>query len=158
MRDVQIPSIVFVGCIGPVFLCLLAVVLIYVALQLPMWVHGPELQSALNHYEQIRAAVFRSEMPLSALESVATDPYLQELLVESAKTRANNTSMRNAELITIARIREYIDSCSIITVDKYHHFSDVAFVLKKIQGIWKVQRIVPSHNAGVFGALNLRTC
>jgi hypothetical protein len=160
VRDIQVPPIVFVGCIGPVFLCALTIGLIYVYLNLPLfWTHGPELRAALEHYERIRVDVFQGYESPSALENIAIDPLLGYLFDELNGERDLYYSEGTIpEPIKITYVREYTSDCSVVIVDKYHNSYDVAFILQNIDGGWKVQGIVSPYNAGIAGALPLRSC
>jgi hypothetical protein len=159
VRDIRVPSIVFVGCIGPAFLCVLTIGLIYVYVNLPFWTHGSELQAAIEQFDKVQAAVFRGDTPPSALEDVAIDPLLGWLFDELSGERSSfYSNLTDSAAIPIARVREYTNECSVVIVDVYHNSQDVAFILYKIKGTWKVGRIVPDHNAGLVGLLPLRTC
>ncbi len=118
MRDIRVPWIVFVGCIGPAFLCVLTIVLIYVYVKLPFWTHGPELQAALEQFDKVWVSVFRGESPASALENVAQDPLLS-LLLDNLRNNQDPFFGENDTPIEIAQFWEYTDDCSVVIVYRY---------------------------------------
>lgn len=129
----------------------------YIYFNLPLWMHGPELEAALTRYERVRIAVFQGTQPLSALEEIAVGPQLQRLHDEIGQ-KAQSYPTIVQEPIAIADMLEYTGSCSVIILERYHGSSRVAFILNKIDDIWKVSFMADNYKAGFTGTLPLWPC
>ena len=122
------------------------------------WFHANEMQTVLDNYEQVRSAVFDGDEQPENLRQISVETNLEQL--QKTFTNPNSLDEKYAapQSINITEVREYEGNCSVVIVNPYFGRSEVGFILIKINGTWKVQRIVNDVNEGLVGILPLTVC
>jgi hypothetical protein len=158
-RDIYVHPIIIIGCIGPAFLCIFTCILLYFQIFQPqlIWFYGAEMETAIRRYEQIRIDVFKGDRPESSLEMVSVNPHLKELQDTLNEIDARTSMLSNTQPIVVTEIRELTNICGLVIMKDYLNRNDVAFVLMKVGGDWKVRQIYNETKAGL-APLPLKIC